>query len=279
MSPLFHAILSFTEVVMESLHDLSPRSLLDWVTPTVVGQTARSQYLPWSLPRPRIGPVRILFGSRIPLFYTLQGIYGVWKLCCFWFPRIWVKLMNLGQILDFKMPGNFTRSIQKKLNPEVNPEMFLNKLSTSFIGRLLMNRGWWDNRKHGRPAAAWKPMMWCPFHGFESSLMVVLPLFMDKLSSLCGEKNLFHQPGKTFWRKKKNWSKLTNRQLSVQQINPFPPIHGRFPYLPLPPLTNPQKHSNGPDTGKRGIDFWTSTFVHNQFSTESLVGLDRKSVV
>ena len=47
--------------------------------------------------------------------------------------------MNLGQILDFKMPGNFTRSIQKTLNPEVNPEMFLNKLSTSFIGRLLMN--------------------------------------------------------------------------------------------------------------------------------------------
>lgn len=161
------------------------------------------------------------------------------------------------------MPGNFTRSIQKTLDLEVNPKMFLNKLSTSFIGRLLMNRGWWDNRKHGRPAAAWKPMMWCPFHGFESSLMVVLPLFLDKLSSLCGEKILFHQPGKTFWRKKKNWSKLNNRQLSVQQINPFPPIHGRFPYLPLPPLTNPQKHSNGPDTGKRGIDFWTSTFVHN----------------
>lgn len=33
MSPLFHAILSFTEVVMESLHDLSPRSLLPTESP------------------------------------------------------------------------------------------------------------------------------------------------------------------------------------------------------------------------------------------------------
>ena len=145
--------------------------------------------------------------------------------------------MNLGQILDFKMPGNFTRSIQKTLDLEVNPKMFLNKLSTSSIGRLLMNRGWSDNRKHGRPAAAWKPMMWCPFHGFESSLMVVLPLFLDKLSSLCGEKILFHQPGKTFWRKKENWSKLTNRQLSVQQINPISTDSWVFP-LSSPPPSN-----------------------------------------
>lgn len=33
MSPLFHAILSFTEIVMESLHDLSPRSLLTTESP------------------------------------------------------------------------------------------------------------------------------------------------------------------------------------------------------------------------------------------------------
>lgn len=218
MSPLFNAILSFTEVVMESLHDLSPRSLLNWVTPTVVGQTARSQYLPWSLPRPRIGPVRILFGSRIPLFYTLQGIYGVWKLCCFRFPRIWVKLMNLGQILDFKMPGNFTRSIQKTLNPEVNPEMFLNKLSTSFIGRLLMNRGWWDNRKHGRPAAAWKPndvmpisRIWIISNGGLAPIpgQIIIPLRW---------KNSISPTWKNLLTQEKKWSKLTNRQLSVQQI-------------------------------------------------------------
>ena len=33
MSPLFHAILSFTEVVMESLHDFSPLSLLPTESP------------------------------------------------------------------------------------------------------------------------------------------------------------------------------------------------------------------------------------------------------
>lgn len=103
MSPLFHAILSFTEVVMESLHDLSPRSLLSTESPqlSLVKQPGLNTSH-GAFPVLASGLVRILFGSRIPLFYTLQGIYGVWKLCCFRFPRIWVTLMNLGQILTLR---------------------------------------------------------------------------------------------------------------------------------------------------------------------------------
>lgn len=141
---------------------LEPSKSPNWVTPTVVGQTARSQYLPWSLPRPRIGPP-ILFGSRT------QGLYDVWKLCCFRFPRIWVKLMNLRCLeispdLSIKAESrsesrNVLEQIVHLLHREATDELIEKSKTTS------QNQGWFMGQQKTRPPRrTMKANDWCDSH-------------------------------------------------------------------------------------------------------------------